>query len=133
MQSRHSVSRTRGKKPRARNASGKNASVRNAASVQPESLEPRRLMAAVLWMENFDGLAYGPNREETEHPADHVWTNVPPTGWVKDDTQVPGYNNPDLPPPPLPDPPPDPLPGPGNEDNNGVTEWIGWTFANRDW
>jgi hypothetical protein len=78
-------------------------------------------------MENFDGLAYGPNREETVFPRTDVWTNVPPAGWVKDDTQVPGYNNPDLPPPagaPA---------GPGNEDNNGVTEWIGWTFANRDW
>ena len=90
-------------------------------------------MSAVLWEENFNELAYGPNKEETVHPADNVWTNVPPTGWVKDDTHVPGYNNPDLPPPPLPDPPPDPLPGPGNEDNNGVTEWIGWTFADRDW
>jgi hypothetical protein len=82
----------------------------NAAAL--DTLESRLLFTAILWTENFDGLAFGPPQEETT-PGDHVWTNVPPAGWVKDDTGVPGYNNP--------------------PDNNGVTEWIGWTFPQRDW
>ena len=77
-----------------------------------ETLERRRLLAVNLFYENFDGLAFGPPVEETS-PGEAVWTNVPPAGWIKDDTGVPGYNNPN--------------------DNNGVAEWIGWTFPQRDW
>jgi hypothetical protein len=77
-----------------------------------DALEPRQLFSAILWVETFDGLAFGPKQEEAA-PGDDVWTNVPPAGWVKDDTGVPGYNNP--------------------PDNNGVKEWIGWTFPKKDW
>src|SRR2546428_13058735 len=93
-----STRRTRGKRRAAGRPSG----------VVHEPLEPRRLMAvSTIFSENFDGLNYGPNQEETT-PGDQVWTNVPPAGWTKDDTGVPGYNN-----------------GP---ENNGKKEWIGWTF-----
>src|SRR5690349_9307402 len=85
-----------------------------------EALEPRALFSAILWQENFDGLAFGPNQEERVE-GENVWTKTPPAGWVKDDTGVPGYNNPDLP------------ADPNNPDNNGVTEWIGFTFAKKDW
>jgi hypothetical protein len=88
-----------------------------------EALEPRALFSAILWQENFDGLAYGPNQEETV-AGDNVWTKTPPAGWVKDDTGVPGYNNPDIPVDPN---------DPSITDNNGKTEWIGFTFAKKDW
>src|SRR5689334_11838118 len=122
--SRSVIPLSRGKKRRASRAVGS----------RPETLEPRWLMAAVIWMENFDELNYGKWQEEGEqqYRADHVWTKVPPTGWVKDDTHVPGYNNPDLP-APEPDPNDPTAGGPTNEDDNGVTEWIGWTFADHNW
>jgi hypothetical protein len=68
--------------------------------------------AGVFLWEDFEGLPLGPNVEEGV-VGDEVWTNVPPDGWVKDDTGVPGFDNP--------------------PDNNGVTEWIGWTFPDKDW
>ena len=83
-----------------------------------ERLEDRRLFAVIVWSETFDGLPLGPSVEET-NAGENVWTKVPPAGWVKDDTGVPGYNNPDL---PAPEP-----------DNNGKTEWIGWTFTDKEW
>ena len=99
-----------------RRARGSSGAAPRVSGLSPEPLESRRLFAAIIWSENFDGLAFGPKQEETfEATTDptHVWTNVPPAGWIRDDTGVPGYNNP--------------------PDNNGVTEWIGWTFPRKDW
>lgn len=62
--------------------------------------------------EDFEGLPYGPNQEEGTE-GDEVWTDVPPDGWTIDRTGVPGFDEP--------------------PENNGVKEWIGWNFANRDW
>ena len=86
--------------------------VRPYLTLSFENLENRQLLAATIWYEGFDGLNFGPPVEETA-PGENVWTNVPPAGWNKDDTGVPGYNNPN--------------------DNNGVKEWIGWTFPKFDW
>ena len=108
--------------PNSRRLRGKNLRTRRTCDAVQERLEERALFAAILWSENFDGLNYGPSVEETNR-AEDVWTKVPPTGWVKEDTAVPGYNNPDL--------PNDVDPRPA--DNNGKTEWIGWTFTKKDW
>ena len=92
---------------------GKRRAGRHASDVTPEPLEARRfLTVATIFAENFDGLAFGPNREEAA-VGTNVWTNVPPAGWVKDDTGVPGWDQPAA--------------------NNGREEWIGWTFAQKDW
>jgi len=64
-----------------------------------------------LLSEDFNGLALGPNVDETVVGA-NVWTKTPPTGWVIDDTGVPGV---------------------GDPDQDGVTEWAGWSFADRAW
>jgi hypothetical protein len=71
---------------------------------------------APFWFENFDGLALGPNVEEgiitgSGGPTNNVWTKTPPTGWSIDDSGVPGVGT----------------------DQDGVTEWAGWSFAKKDW
>lgn len=65
----------------------------------------------VLLSENFDGLPLGPNVDEGV-AGDQVWTKTPPAGWTIDDSGVPGA---------------------GDPDQDGVTEWAGWSFANREW
>ncbi len=65
-----------------------------------------------LFSENFDSLPLMDSIEE-EVPGQNVWTNVPPAGWVDDDSGVPGINEP--------------------AENNGMFEWAGWNFADRDW
>ena len=93
-----SVGRTR-RNNRARNGRGQShVDAAQASGVLPEVMESRRLFAAILWSETFDRLPLGPSVEET-NAGENVWTKVPPTGWVKDDTGVPGYNKPDLPTP----------------------------------
>lgn len=68
--------------------------------------------------EDFNGLALGPNVDEGINtppitgPTNNVWTKSPPTGWAIDDTGVPGA---------------------GDPDQDGVTEWAGWSFANKAW
>ncbi len=71
--------------------------------------------ALVLLEENFDGLPLGPNIDEgiitgTPQEVAEAWTKTPPQGWEIDDTGVPGVGDPDL---------------------DGVTEWAGWSFANK--
>lgn len=67
---------------------------------------------AVLYFEDFESIVLGPNQEETT-PGEEVWSDVPPAGWEVDRTGVPGFDEP--------------------AENNGVKEWIGWTFTDRDW
>ncbi|MGD9635371.1 MAG: PEP-CTERM sorting domain-containing protein, partial [Pirellulales bacterium] len=64
-----------------------------------------------LLREDFEELALGPNQEETL-VGTNVWTNTPPTGWTTDNSGMPGY---------------------GNPMTDGVKEWAGWSFANKDW
>jgi hypothetical protein len=75
-----------------------------------------------LFSEDFDGLPLtdsvdegvaGPIGDPGGSPAANVWTDVPPAGWTDDDAGVPGHAEP--------------------SDNNGVLEWSGWNFADRDW
>ena len=77
---------------------------------------------STLFSEDFDGLPLldsgdegvaGPVGDGGGTAAADVWTNIPPAGWVDDDSGVPGIAEP--------------------SDNNGVFEWAGWNFADRDW
>jgi len=65
----------------------------------------------VLLSEDFEGLPLGPNVDEGV-AGDAVWTDIPPAGWINDASEVPGIEDPA---------------------NDGVTEWAGWGFANKDW
>ena len=72
---------------------------------------PRGASANItLFSENFDGLTLGPNVDETPANA-HAWTGTPPSGWSVDDSGVPFVA----------------------DSTRGVTEWEGWSFANKDW
>jgi hypothetical protein len=64
----------------------------------------------VLLDENFDSLTLGPNVDEGV-AGDEVWTKTGPEGWSIDDAGVPGAGT----------------------DQDGVTEWAGWSFADREW
>ncbi len=67
--------------------------------------------AYVLLAEDFEGLPLGPNVEEVVS-GDAVWTNIPPDGWFNDDSDVPGV---------------------GDPATDGMTEWAGWAFADKEW
>lgn len=63
-----------------------------------------------LLSEDFEGVPLGPSAEEA--PPGSFWTDVPPAGWVVDDSGVPGA---------------------GDPANDGVTEWAGWSFVSKSW
>lgn len=62
-----------------------------------------------LLREDFEDLPLGSSIDEPA--ADGVWTDTPPVGWEVDDSGVPSVG----------------LLG------EGVTEWEGWAFTDRDW
>jgi hypothetical protein len=66
--------------------------------------------AVALLVEDFETLPLGPSPEEA--PPGSFWTDVPPEGWIVDDSAVPGA---------------------GDPDNDGVTEWAGWSFVSKSW
>lgn len=74
------------------------------------SVLPTSVGRMVLLDENFDSLPLGSSIDE-RLARDGVWTKTPPVGWSIDDTGVPGVGT----------------------DEDGVTEWAGWSFANRAW
>ena len=59
--------------------------------------------------EDFESVTLGANVDETVAGAE-VWTKTPPDGWDVDDSGVAGL-----------------------DDGLGVTEWRGWSFADKDW
>ncbi|MFC1636057.1 LamG-like jellyroll fold domain-containing protein [Planctomycetota bacterium] len=65
----------------------------------------------VLFAEDFEGLALGPNVDE-ELAGDAVWTDTPPEGWSVDESGIPGI---------------------GMDATDGITEWAGWAFADKAW
>jgi hypothetical protein len=65
----------------------------------------------VLFAEDFEGLTLGPNIDEGV-AGEEVWTETPPEGWTIDESGIPGI---------------------GDPATDGVTEWAGWAFANKDW
>ncbi|UCD49817.1 MAG: discoidin domain-containing protein [Phycisphaerales bacterium] len=65
----------------------------------------------VLLEEDFESLPLGPNVDEGL-AGDAVWTDIPPAGWFNDASGVPGIEDPAT---------------------DGVTEWAGWGFADKEW
>jgi len=63
----------------------------------------------VLLVENFESVVLGPSVEESPGTED-VWTDTPPAGWIVDESGVPGI---------------------GDLATDGVTEWAGWAFADK--
>lgn len=61
--------------------------------------------------QNFESLVLGPNLDETLI-SESAWTKVAPLGWSIDDSGVPGA---------------------GNPTQDGVSEWAGWSFAEKSW
>ncbi len=66
---------------------------------------------AAIYFEDFEGLNLGPNVDEGLE-FDKAWTREGPEGWEVDDSGIPGV---------------------GDPDNNGVEEWAGWSFADKEW
>lgn len=75
-------------------------------------LDPVRFASAsqTLYEQNFEGLTLGPNVDEGLANA-HAWTDIPPAGWTMNDSGVPFVTS----------------------STRGVTEWKGWSFANKSW
>jgi hypothetical protein len=67
-----------------------------------------------VYFQNFESLTLGPPTDEITFQGDpeKLWTAEPPAGWTADRTGVPGY---------------------GDDATDGVTEWAGWSFADKDW
>jgi hypothetical protein len=65
----------------------------------------------VLFAEDFEGLELGPNIDESL-AGDAVWTDTPPEGWIVDESGIPGI---------------------GMDATDGITEWAGWAFTNKEW
>ena len=65
----------------------------------------------VLFEEDFEGVVLGTTIEESAG-TENVWSDMPPEGWTVDRSGVPGY---------------------GKLATDGVHEWAGWAFAQRDW
>ena len=61
--------------------------------------------------QDFESLELGPHVDE-EVAGESVWTKNPPVGWSIDDSGVPGVGDPEW---------------------DGVTEWAGWSFADKAW
>jgi hypothetical protein len=85
-----------------------------------------RKFAAALFYEDFEGLPLGPRKDEVNAATEAFeqgWTHTTPAGWSIDNSQfvatVISPENPDA-------------DGDGYADNDGRTEWAGWSFANKD-
>ena len=72
---------------------------------------PAAAEIVTLFEEDFEGLALGPNVDEST-AGDAVWTDTPPAGWNVDESGIPGI---------------------GDPATDGVTEWAGWAFADKAW
>ena len=84
----------------------------SANSMQIAEVELIGVLAAhVLFAEDFEGLPLGPNVDEGV-AGDAVWTKTAPEGWTIDDSAMPGVDDPAT---------------------DGVTEWAGWSFADKAW
>lgn len=66
---------------------------------------------ALLFQEDFESMELGESPEESPGTQE-VWTNVPPVGWSLDSSGVPGIGDPAV---------------------DGVTDWAGWAFADKEW
>ena len=73
-----------------------------------------------MFSEDFEGIELGDSVDEGA-AAEMVWSKQGPDGWVTDDSQL--FKG-DFDPDPAPEDPIEWL---------GVTEWKGWSFADKDW
>jgi len=73
--------------------------------------EPGDVIPIALFAEDFEGLVLGPNVDEGLAGL-NVWTETPPPGWIIDESGIPGI---------------------GDPTTDGVTEWAGWSFADKEW
>lgn len=62
-----------------------------------------------LFLEDFESVPLGPSPEEDPTQL-AVWNQTGPTGWVVDDSGMPGI---------------------GDPNNDGVTDWAGWAFVDK--
>jgi hypothetical protein len=70
------------------------------------------LERVLLLTEDFEGVTLGPNVEEGgAGTVQEAWTDTPPDGWTVDESGVPGIGDPDV---------------------DGITEWAGWAFADKE-
>ena len=76
-----------------------------------DNVEVKVIRPTVLFAEDFEGVTLGASVDEGV-AGDEVWTKTGPEGWAIDDSGVPGA---------------------GDPENDGVTEWAGWSFASIDW
>lgn len=65
---------------------------------------------ALPFYEDFESVVLSTSVEEAAG-TEEVWTDRPPAGWVVDESGVPGI---------------------GDPANDGVTEWAGWAFADKE-
>jgi hypothetical protein len=65
----------------------------------------------LLFEEDFESMVLGTSIEESAG-TEEVWTDTPPEGWIIDESGVPGI---------------------GDLATDGMTEWAGWAFTNKDW
>ena len=96
-----------------------------AALYQLESVSGSTFPEGYFFIETFDDLELGPNVDEG-HAKDKAWTRTGPEGWVINRSGVPGNSADHV--GYLPDDD-----GDGYPDNDGVSEWAGWSFADKDW
>lgn len=66
----------------------------------------------VLLDEDFEGIVLEDPIEEAGAGGNDVVTRTPPTGWTIDNSGIPGL---------------------GNPDTDGIVDWAGWAFADKDW
>ncbi|MFO0916414.1 MAG: hypothetical protein U0795_25885 [Pirellulales bacterium] len=68
----------------------------------------------VLLNQDFESMSLGPPVDEPHFLGDpqRLWTASAPAGWTADRSGVPGA---------------------GNGTTDGVTEWAGWSFVDKDW
>jgi hypothetical protein len=62
------------------------------------------------FQEDFEGVQLGSSPEESAG-REGVWTDTPPAGWAVDESGVPGVGDPAV---------------------DGVTDWAGWAFADKE-
>ena len=89
--------------------------VSNAGGATPKTanalLEVKAALAgSQLFFEGFEGLPLGPNVDEAL-AGEAVWTDTLPNGWSRDNLDTPGLD----------------------DDEVGVREWEGWSFATQEW
>ncbi|MDE0822231.1 MAG: hypothetical protein OSA95_13990, partial [Opitutales bacterium] len=96
-----------------------------AALYELESVSGSTFPEGYFFIETFDDLELGPNVDE-EHAKDKAWTKTGPDGWVINRSGVPGNSADHV--GYLPDDD-----GDGYPDNDGVSVWAGWSFADKDW